>query len=305
MAATEATLGEQIEARWGRFLDLWSRRPRSTGGPELREKLWLYVELFVELTRVKIFLRGRRKGWTLAMLGFEALAVDGPNPVESRSPEEGRPAKEGKEKGRRRRRRQDGAAGRRARVPPTAPSKGASFSVQEHIEMTKKKEQSVKKALESTCRSGRGRGAGDVDEKKQKLSLATPLDELKEEYEEIQRELSTRGSLEAARLFLIAGMHSLEHLNKAYDPIGLKLDGLGQATLSSMDQVQPILEELVIKYSRYVTLGPEARLGMALVQTVLAVHAANANPEVMKEVTEAAASTAAEPKAVGGKFNGL
>eukprot|EP00741_Cyanophora_paradoxa_P016770 tig00020941_g16195.t1 len=263
-----------------------------------------------------------------AMLGFEALAVDGPNPVGIPQPrKKGRPAKEGKEKGEKAPKADrmalpgDGPA-----VPPTAPSKGASFSVQEHIEMTKKKEQSVKKALGIDLQERpRDEAQVDVDEKKQvlrqiaqyrrsfggeltstkKLSLATPLDELKEEYEEIQRELSTRGSLEAARLFLIAGMHSLEHLNKAYDPIGLKLDGLGQATLSSMDQVQPILEELVIKYSRYVTLGPEARLGMALVQTVLAVHAANANPEVMKEVTEAAASTAAEPKAVGGKFNGL
>eukprot|EP00741_Cyanophora_paradoxa_P012733 tig00020616_g12298.t1 len=245
-----------------------------------------------------------------AMLGFEALAVDGPNPVGIPQPrKKGRPAKEGKEKGEKAPKADKTALpGDGPTVPPTAPSKGASFSVQEHIEMTKKKEQSVdvdekKQVLRQIAQYRRSFG-GELTSTK-KLSLATPLDELKEEYEEIQRELSTRGSLEAARLFLIAGMHSLEHLNKAYDPIGLKLDGLGQATLSSMDQVQPILEELVIKYSRYVTLGPEARLGMALVQTVLAVHAANANPEVMKEVTEAAASTAAEPKAVGGKFNGL
>eukprot|EP00741_Cyanophora_paradoxa_P017841 tig00021017_g17230.t1 len=98
--------------------------------------------------------------------------------------------------------------------------------------MTKKKEQSVKKAWDRPAGEAARRGEVDVDEKKQvlrqiaqyrrsfggeltstkKLSLATPLDELKEEYEEIQRELSTR-----------------------------------------------------------------ARLGMALVQTVLAVHAANAN----------------------------
>eukprot|EP00741_Cyanophora_paradoxa_P022614 tig00000248_g21839.t1 len=241
------------------------------------------------------------------MLGFDALAVDGPNPVGIPQPrKKGRPRRKARKRREGAEGRQDVATGRRATVPPTAPSKGASFSVQEHIEMTKKKEQSVKKALGIDLQERpRDEAQVDVDEKKQKLSLATPLDELKEEYEEIQRELSTRGSLEAARLFLIAGMHSLEHLNKAYDPIGLKLDGLGQATLSSMDQVQPILEELVIKYSRYVTLGPEARLGMALVQTVLAVHAANANPEMMKEVTEAAASTAAEPRAVGGKFNGL
>eukprot|EP00741_Cyanophora_paradoxa_P002696 tig00000622_g2616.t1 len=93
-------------------------------------------------------------------------------------------------------------------VPPTAPSKGAGFSVQEHIEMTKKKEQSVKKALGIDLQERpRDEAQVDVDEKKQKLSLATPLDELKEEYEEIQRELRAR------------------------------------ATLSSMDQVQPILED--------------------------------------------------------------
>eukprot|EP00741_Cyanophora_paradoxa_P021949 tig00021428_g21186.t1 len=190
-----------------------------------------------------------------AMLGFDALAVDGPNPGE-KAPKADKTSLPG-----------DGPT-----VPPTAPSKGASFSVQEHIEMTKKKEQSVdvdekKQVLRQIAQYRRSFG-GELTSTK-KLSLATPLDELKEEYEEIQRELSTRGDA----LF--------------------------------MDQVQPILEELVIKYSRYVTLGPEARLGMALVQTVLAVHAANANPEMMKEVTEAAASTAAEPRAVGGKFNGL
>eukprot|EP00741_Cyanophora_paradoxa_P022615 tig00000248_g21840.t1 len=83
---TEATLGEQIEARWGRFLDLLEPEAKEPGrhinaeaelikarddgvfeklpqeyasavrslfygsGPELREKLWLYIELFVELT---------------------------------------------------------------------------------------------------------------------------------------------------------------------------------------------------------------------------------------------------------------
>eukprot|EP00741_Cyanophora_paradoxa_P012343 tig00020608_g11928.t1 len=107
MAAAEATLGEQIEARWGRFLDLLEPEAKEPGvraqiqslrgigatavivlfrrhinaeaelikarddgvfeklpqeyasavrslfygsGPELREKLWLYIELFVELT---------------------------------------------------------------------------------------------------------------------------------------------------------------------------------------------------------------------------------------------------------------
>eukprot|EP00741_Cyanophora_paradoxa_P017497 tig00020965_g16906.t1 len=87
MAATEATLGEQIEARWGRFLDLLEPEAKEPGvraqiqslrgigatavivlfrrhinaeaelikakddsRPELREKLWLYIELFVELT---------------------------------------------------------------------------------------------------------------------------------------------------------------------------------------------------------------------------------------------------------------
>eukprot|EP00741_Cyanophora_paradoxa_P023636 tig00021603_g22830.t1 len=239
-----------------------------------------------------------------AMLGFDALAVDGPNPVGIPQPrKKGRPAKEGKEKGEKAPK-ADRRAHRNDEEEGAEREKALGIDLQERPRDEAQVDVDEKKQVLRQIAQYRRSFGGELTSTK-KLSLATPLDELKEEYEEIQRELSTRGSLEAARLFLIAGMHSLEHLNKAYDPIGLKLDGLGQATLSSMDQVQPILEELVIKYSRYVTLGPEARLGMALVQTVLAVHAANANPEMMKEVTEAAASTAAEPRAVGGKFNGL
>ena len=263
------------------------------------------------------------------VLGFDALAVDGPNPVGIPQPrKKGRPPKEGKEK-----EKSTGSAQRTALpgdapfVPPSAPARSTTFSVADHIEMTKKKEATVKKALGIDLQEPKKgeKEDPDADEKRQllrqiaqyrrsfgselsstkKLSLATPLDELKDEYDEIQREVSTKGSLEAARLFLIAGMHSLEHMNKAYDPFGLRLDGLGQATVASMDQVQPILEELVIKYSRWVTLGPEARLGMALAQTLLTVHAANTNPDLMKEVAEAAGASAQEARPVDSKFKEL
>eukprot|EP00741_Cyanophora_paradoxa_P016629 tig00020939_g16058.t1 len=176
MAATEATLGEQIEARWGRFLDLLEPEAKEPGR---------HINAEAELIKAK------------DDSVFERL----PQEYASAPRKEGPPAKEGKEKG------EKAPKADRMALPGDGPRLPALV-----------------------------RGRAYVTKK---LSLATPLDELKEEYEEIQRELSTRG-----------------------DALFDGPDGAG-------------------------------------------VHAANANPEVMKEVTEAAASTAAEPKAVGGKFNGL
>lgn len=272
-----------------------------------------------------------------SIYGFDQLAVDGPNPVGVPSgppshKKRGRPAKDANDpaKGAA----QGAGVGDKMAIlgdPPggtTVQAKDRTYSVADHIELTKKKDAQVKKSLgidfkEPTGKSEKGSGSTDkkederdADEKRgllrqiaqyrksftvasnKKLSLTNTLEEIREEYEEIQRELSNKGSLEAARMFLIAGMHALEHLNAAYDPIGLRLDGLGQATVATMPTLQPILEELIIKYSSYATLGPEARLSLALAQTVLTVHAANQNPDLMRETVSAASAAQAPTKEI-------
>lgn len=261
--------------------------------------------------------------------GFDQLAVDGPNPVGVPSApshkKRGRPPKEDAAKGA-----LPGASvGDKMALlgdPPGGTAvvgKDRAYSTAEHIELTKKKDAQVKKALgvdfkepSKSDKSDKKEDERNAEEKKgllrqiaqyrksfsvasnKKLSLSSTLEEIQEEYEEIQRELSNKGSLEAARMFLIAGMHALEHLNAAYDPIGLRLDGLGQATVASMPTLQPILEELIIKYASVATLGPEARLSLALAQTVLTVHAANKNPELMQETVSAASAAQAPSKEI-------
>eukprot|EP00741_Cyanophora_paradoxa_P000863 tig00000444_g833.t1 len=139
MAATEATLGEQIEARWA------ASRPAGAGAKEPG-----HINAEAELIKAK------------DDSVFERLPQS--------TPRQGRP----------RRRQGKGGEGAKAdrmalpgdgpAVPPTAPSKGAGFSVQEHIEMTKKKEQSVKKALGIDLQERpRDEAQVDVDEKKQVL----------------------------------------------------------------------------------------------------------------------------------------
>ena len=60
-----------------------------------------------------------------------------------------------------------------------------------------------------------------------------------------------------------------------WNPMGLRLTGLGQITKDNMSEFEPIVDELMIKYGAGMYMSVEMRLVLALGATVLTVHGAN------------------------------
>eukprot|EP00741_Cyanophora_paradoxa_P024282 tig00021761_g23449.t1 len=141
--------------------------------PELLERITNMIEQDIEIQRFdkyqKVFFPmnyddlvmkwARERGWIKTMEEIEKENLLGPAgryAKETAASEEGRPAKEGKEKG------EKAPKADKTALPGDGPT--------EHIEMTKKKEQSVKKALGIDLQEKpRDEAQTDVDEKKQVL----------------------------------------------------------------------------------------------------------------------------------------
>jgi hypothetical protein len=70
-------------------------------------------------------------------------------------------------------------------------------------------------------------------------------------------------------------------------PIGLKLTGLTNVCAANNDLLQ-IVDECAIKYGDQVSIGPEVRLGLLLMQLVTAVHQHNKSGDVPKPIDNVA-----------------
>ena len=82
----------------------------------------------------------------------------------------------------------------------------------------------------------------------------------------------------------------------SYNPLGLQLDGLGHVTRDNMEQVQPIIDELMIKYSKSFYMSPEVRLLVALGGIVATVHGANTGSPLLAQALAKAGKEVTPPK---------
>ena len=68
-----------------------------------------------------------------------------------------------------------------------------------------------------------------------------------------------------------------------WNPLNLQLQGLGDVTKNNMDRFKPIVDELVIKYTTGMYMGPEMRLVLHVGALVMTVHAANTGSPALSE----------------------
>lgn len=127
--------------------------------------------------------------------------------------------------------------------------------------------------------------------KRNNVSAKSSLDEVLDEVHYIEMQL---GSAEPtlgnpAGLMLVAGMSGLEALTDHYNPLDLKLTGLGQTTRQNMSKFEPLLDELMIKHGHNMILSVEWRLAMVIGTTVLTVHAANCGIDFPSNIAAASA----------------
>ena len=108
-----------------------------------------------------------------------------------------------------------------------------------------------------------------------RVDARSSVTELKDELHYIEMQLGSTGPTLSVQLFCSV-MAGAEMVTRDYfNPLGLKLDGLGAITKANSEQFVDTLDELSIKYGATMSMSPEIRLAVAVGSLVLTVHSAN------------------------------
>ena len=135
--------------------------------------------------------------------------------------------------------------------------------------------------------------------KQNAVSVKSTDDELRDELAYTETQLGSRKESGAAGTVLCTALTSLEVVTRDhYNPLGLDLSGLGQIARENMEDIQPLLDELTIKYSTGMSMCVEVRLAMSLGVLVYTVHSANSGNTKVAEVLSKASRPITVPKGV-------
>ena len=126
-----------------------------------------------------------------------------------------------------------------------------------------------------------------------KVSAKSSIEELEDELHYIELQLGSSKDGGLAQMLFVGSMSGLETLTENhYNPLGLRLSGLGQVAKDNVADVQDILDELLIKYSAGLYLQPEYRLALAMGMIIVTVHSANSGDprvaETLKKMNQVA-----------------
>lgn len=137
-----------------------------------------------------------------------------------------------------------------------------------------------------------------------KFTMASPLDEMKAEFERMKRDRQVDNSVHFQRKALITVAAGLELANNYFNPIGARLDGWSESINESIDNYDDIFEELHDKYKGKANIAPELKLLMMIGGSAFMYHLTHSyskqipgfdevmkdNPELAKQFASAAAS---------------
>lgn len=110
------------------------------------------------------------------------------------------------------------------------------------------------------------------------VSIKSSLDELHDEVHYIEQQMSQDPDNQVgnpAGLLLVGTCYGVEKALDMYNPLNLRLKGLGATVQANMEQFEPLLDEMMIKYGTSLGMSVEVRLGVVLATTALTVHSAN------------------------------
>ena len=120
-----------------------------------------------------------------------------------------------------------------------------------------------------------------------KINGKSSVEEIEDELHYVEQQLGggTGGNM-AANIF-VASMAGMEYITAHhFNPLGLNLSGLGAVSRDNVVEVQPILDELMIKYSVSMYMSPEMRLVTTVATMVYTVHAANSGDVTTAQTLE-------------------
>ena len=133
-----------------------------------------------------------------------------------------------------------------------------------------------------------------------KLSGKSTTEEIEDELHYIEQQLGgSMGGGNVGMSVFLGAMHGAEVVTREYfNPLGLNLTGLGQVARDNSAQFTDIVDELMIKYTSGLSMGPEMRLALSVGTLMYTVHAANSgDPKVqamMQRMSQAAPTTASD-----------
>ena len=160
-----------------------------------------------------------------------------------------------------------------------------------------------------------------------KFTLASSLDEMKQEFDRLKRDREIDLSVKLQRKTMMTIVSGIELANNFFDPVGAKLDGWSDSINENLDDYDEIFEELHDKYKGKAKIAPELKLLFMLGGSAFMYHMTNSmfksssmpgldqvlkqNPELMRQVAAATANTMSQNKAdpissgLGGMFSNL
>ena len=150
-----------------------------------------------------------------------------------------------------------------------------------------------------------------------RVSIDTPVDELKHEYERLKRQSNTIASIKFQRRILMAAVTGIEFLNKKFNPLQLKLDGWSESMMDSIEEYDTVFEQLGEKYSgpNGAEVAPEWQLFMMVLGSGFMFHLSNTlfrsvlpsvsdiskqNPELMQNIANAMSSAMGQKAGIEG-----
>ena len=105
-----------------------------------------------------------------------------------------------------------------------------------------------------------------------RYSMASNLEDLKFEYNTLNRQRSIEKSVKFSRKMLMAFVSGTEYLNHRFDYLGIKLDKWSENTMESIGDYDEVFEELHDKYNDSVKMAPELRLLMMVGGSALCLY---------------------------------
>lgn len=135
-----------------------------------------------------------------------------------------------------------------------------------------------------------------------RLNVYTPIEDLRAEYKRVTYGLEIEQSVKFSRRALVACVTGLEWLNKKYDPLSLELTGWSESVMESLDDYDPVLEELAVKYKNSMQMAPEVKLIMMLAGSGFAFHLSNSMFKALPNMTDVLKQN---PELVGQMFSAV
>lgn len=151
-----------------------------------------------------------------------------------------------------------------------------------------------------------------------RYTLATPLEEMQNEYERIKRDRELDSSIQFQKRMLMAAVTGIEFLNNRFDPLDIKLNGWSQSFHDGLEDYNECCEELAEKYRGKGKIAPELKMLMMVSGSAFMFHLQNRyfksmpgldqvfsqNPDLMRQFAGAAMNTAAQQSAANGDAGG-